>query len=74
MHANTRIKNTMTKEVIKRFPRNMGAEVQYYYRRGNVLYFRTLDKTKTISIVIAPELLKETLFNLKFGSIYRCVH
>jgi phage protein D len=60
----------MILDFIKFLPVFMGDEVQYYYRRGNLLFFRKPDKSKTIKILVSSTILEETKKTLTFNNIY----
>jgi hypothetical protein len=61
----------MIEEIIQSFPPMMGEEVQYYYRRGCKLYFRTLDHSMTMIIETNPKILEVMKSMLVFGKVYK---
>jgi hypothetical protein len=60
----------MILDFIKLLPVFMGDEVQYYYRRGNLLFFRKPDKSQKIKILVSNTILEETKKTLTFNNIY----
>ncbi len=58
---------------IKSTPSNLDDEVQYYYRRGDQFFFRTMDKQKKMTIRASPKEAEKMKSILIFGNTYKII-
>ena len=59
-------------ELIQQINPAIATEVQYYYRRGTVFYFRSTSSQAKFRIIVAPKLLQQAIAQLTRGNVYPC--
>ena len=59
-------------ELIQQVSPTIATEVQYYYRRGTVFYFRSTTSQAKFRIIVAPKLLQQAKAQLTRGNVYPC--
>lgn len=59
-------------ELIQQINPAIATEVQYYYRRGTVFYFKSTSSQVKFRIIVAPKLLQQAKAQLTRGNVYPC--
>ena len=61
------------KDVLTQIPPTIATELQYYYRRGRVLYFRsTTNQQCQFRMIVSSKLIKKAIAQLTFNGTYKC--